>query len=389
MSLRLSLRAGGTAILLVWAAAVAQAQGPEPAQTNTDVPWRTSYFPYLSGLSNDGPLISGRIRRSQAAPYEERVTSRGFMQLDAGIGFRGTRFAAAQFGAPLLVKNWRFYGFGIVSRESRYGYFGIGNQTIYDKNNVTDANPFFYRVQRTNYYGSFDVTRRIVGPLQFAVLVSAQSTKFVAHDEGTSVFLRDFGTSLKESDASVRGALVYDSRDNEYDPHHGFLLEAGYQVAAGGGNYERLYGVARGFMQVTEGTVLAARVAGSQLYGEPTLDARFGIPTWERPVPVLGGQFSFRALETGRLAGKGVLLGNFEVRQNLMTFKNVVGIVLIGFVDAGRVFEETKFRLTTDEVKVGGGGGIALRFLRTTAFTLSVATGPDYTRLTFGFGWMF
>jgi len=67
----------------------------------------------------------------------------------------------------------------------------------------------------------------------------------------------------------------------------------------------------------------------------------------------------------------------------------VVGIVLVGFVDAGRVFEDTKFRLTTQDVKVGGGGGIALRFLRTTAFTLSLATGPDKTRLGFGFGWMF
>jgi hypothetical protein len=38
---------------------------------------------------------------------------------------------------------------------------------------------------------------------------------------------------------------------------------------------------------------------------------------------------------------------------------------------------------------VGGGAGIALKVLRTTAFTLSLAQGPDKTRLTFGFGWMF
>lgn len=389
MPLRRGLIAGCTAIVLVSAAVAAHAQGPEPGQTNTDVPWRTSYFPYLSGLSNDGPLISARIRRSQAAPYEERVTARAFMQLDAGIGFRGTRFVAAQFGAPLLVKNWRFHGFAIASRESRYGFFGIGNGTTFDQGNVTDANPFFYRVQRTNYYGSFETSRRITGPLWFAVQVAAQSVKYVAHDEGTSVFLQTFGTELKQGDGSLRGALVYDSRDTEYDPHHGFLIEAGYQVATGGGNYERLYGIARGYLQVRQGTVLAARVAGSQLYGQPTLDALFGIPAWERPVPVLGGQFSFRALETGRLADKGVLFGNFEVRQNLVTFKNVVGIVLIGFVDAGRVFEDEQFSLTTSDMKVGGGAGIGLRFLRTTAFTLSVAAGPDKTRLTFGFGWMF
>jgi outer membrane protein assembly factor BamA len=375
--------------VLLSTAAPTWVHAQEPARTNIDVPWRLSYFPYLSGLSNDGPLISARIRYSQAAPYEERVTSRAFVQLDGGVGFRGTRFAVAQFGAPLWIKNWRFSAFTIASRESRYGFFGLGNETTYDKANVTDANPFFYRVQRTHYYGSVEATRRIVGPLQVAVQGTLQSTKFVAHDQGESVFLDSIGPSLKQDDAGVRVALIFDTRDTEYDPHRGLLLESGYQVATGGGNYERLYGVLRGWVQLREGTIFATRLAGSQLYGEPTLDARFVIPAWERPIPVLGGSFSFRALQTGRLAGKGVLLGNFEVRQNLKTFANVVGVVLVGFVDAGRVFEETKFRLTTDEVKVGGGAGIALRFLRTTAFTLSVAHGPDKTRLTFGFGWMF
>jgi outer membrane translocation and assembly module TamA len=160
-------------------------------------------------------------------------------------------------------------------------------------------------------------------------------------------------------------------------------------VATGGSGYERAYSVLRGWTQLREGTVLAARLAGSQLYGTPTLDARYMIPAWERTIPVLGGSFSFRGLESGRLAGKGVLLGNLEVRQNLVSFANVAGLVLVGFVDAGRVFEDTKFTLTTDEVKVGGGAGLALRVLRTTAFTLSLARGPDKTRLTFGFGWMF
>jgi hypothetical protein len=185
MPLRTGLPAACAALLWLSVAASADAQ-VEPALTNTDVPWRTSYFPYLSGLSNDGPLISGRIRHSQAAPFEERVTARAFVQLDAGIGFRGTRFAAAQFGAPLLVKDWRFAAFTIASRESRYGFFGLGNGTIYDKAKVTDADPFFYRVQRTNYYGSVEATRHIVGPLHVALQLSAQSTKFVAHDEGAS-----------------------------------------------------------------------------------------------------------------------------------------------------------------------------------------------------------
>ncbi len=387
--MRLSLRLAAASIL-VWAApARLRAQEAAPQQTNTDAPWRTSYFPYLSGLSNDGPLISFRVRRSQAAPYESRVNARAFAQLDAGIGFRGTRFAVAHFGAPLLVNDWRFSGTLLATREARYGFFGIGNQTTRDPANVTDANPFFYQVQRTRYQAVAEVTRHLVGPLHLAIQASAASSKYVAHDQGTSVFLQTFGTSLTQDDAYLRAALIFDTRDTEFDPHRGVLLETGYQVASGGTGYQRAYGIMRGWLEVREGTVLAARLAGSQLYGDPTLDARFTIPGWERAIPVLGGSFSFRGIETGRLAGKGVLLGNFEARQNLVSFANVAGLVLIGFVDAGRVFEDTKFTLTTDQVKVGGGVGVALRVLRTTAFTLSVARGPEHTRLAFGFGWMF
>jgi outer membrane protein assembly factor BamA len=388
--------------VLGWlAGAPARAQEPTPAPapppaptqpqplTNTDVPWRTSYFPYLSGLSNDGPLISFRIRRSQAAPYEARVTARAFAQLDVGVGFRGTRFAVAQFGAPLLIEDWRFAGQLFATRESRYGFYGIGNGTTFNSANVTDTDPFFYRVQRTRYQAIAEVTRRLVGPLHVALQGSVQSTKFVAHDEGTSVFLQTYGSSLKQDDVSLRGALVLDTRDTEYDPHRGLLLEAGYQVASGGTGYERAYGIFRGWVQLREGTVLAARLAGSQLYGDPTLDARYVIPGWERMIPVLGGSFSFRGIETGRFAGEGVLLGNFEVRQNLVSFANVAGLVLVGFVDAGRVFEGEQFTLTTSDVKVGGGAGVALRVLRTAAFSLSVARGPEHTRLAFGFGWMF
>ena len=72
-----------------------------------------------------------------------------------------------------------------------------------------------------------------------------------------------------------------------------------------------------------------------------------------------------------------------------VTFPLPIDVGLLGFVDAGRVFEDEQFSLTTSDMKVGGGAGIGLRFLRTTAFTLSVAAGPDKTRLTFGFGWMF
>ncbi|HEX5386532.1 MAG TPA: BamA/TamA family outer membrane protein [Gemmatimonadales bacterium] len=370
----------------------ASAEAPESTWTNLDVPWRLSYFPFLSGLANDGPLIGARVRYAEAAPYEARVTTSASLTLDAAAGFHGTQFARAEFRAPRLVRGWRFSVLGAAVREARFGFFGLGNDTPNDPDAVNDAQPLFYRVNRTVYRGQLEVSRQIVGPLLLAVQGDVRSVKFSAQDQGPTVFRETFGDVLRQDDASARAALVLDLRDNEYNTTSGALLEAGGQVANGGGNYERLYAVLRGWLPVRRGTVVAARLLGSQLFGEPTLDARFEVPAWERPVGVLGGQFSLRAIESGRFAGKGVLLGNFEVRQEVKSFgpEGALGaLVLVGFVDAGRVFEDTDFRLTTDGVKVGGGLGAGVRFLRTMAFTLNLARGPDGTRFTFGYGWMF
>ena len=189
---------------------------------------------------------------------------------------------------------------------------------------------------------------------------------------------------------SSRVALVYDTRDNEYNTHRGLLLEAGVQAGTGGDGYTRAYTVLRGYLSPREGTVIAARLAGAAIMGgTPTLNARYIIPGWEDQIPVLGGQYSHRSFDTGRFGGDHVLLGNLEVRHDLLSLGDLGAITLLGFVDAGRVFEGEKFKLTTDGVKVGGGGGVGFRILRSTIFTINLAGGPDGFNSSFGSGWMF
>ena len=135
--------------------------------------------------------------------------------------------------------------------------------------------------------------------------------------------------------------------------------------------------------------MLAARIAGSGMGGTPSLDARFSLPGWEHEVPVLGGEYSHRGLDYGRLTGRGTLFGNFEVRHDLLALGDLGAITLVGFLDAGRVFEGEDFRLTTEDMKVGGGGGIAIRVLRSSIFVLNYARGPDGGNWSAGSGWMF
>jgi len=379
-------------------------EGPERADTVSDsasaetvnapeeharkTRWRTSYFPYITGGTNDGPVLAFRVHHFQPAEYEARVTTNAALTADAGITLRGGRHVTARFRAPQLWKDWRLYTLAAAVREVRFGYFGLGNETVKDDNAVTPLQPFLYRVRRARYGGKVEVTRRLRGPLQAAVQANVEWTRFTTLP-GPSQFKTDFGPELKETDVSGRVGLVYDTRDNEYNTHKGLFLEAGAQVGSGGDGYTRLYTVLRGYLPLREGTVAAARLAASGMGGDPTLNARLYIPAWENQIPVLGGQYSHRSFDTGRFTGKHVILGNVEVRHDLLAFGDLGAITLLAFLDAGRVFEQETFKITTDGVKVGGGGGIGLRILRSSIFAFNFAGGPDGFNFSVGSGWMF
>ena len=243
-------------------------------------------------------------------------------------------------------------------------------------------------MRRARYGGKVEVSRLLGGPWQASFLGNVEWTRFTTLPE-PSLFRNDFGTELRETDVSGRLALVYDTRDNEYNTKRGLLLEAGAQVGSGNDNYTRLYSVLRGYLSVREGTVIAARLAASGMGGDPTLNARYYLPAWENQIPVLGGQYSQRSFDTGRFAGTHLLMGNLEVRHDLLPFGDLGAVSLLAFLDAGRVFEGESFKLTTSDMRVGGGGGVAIRILRSSIFTFNIAGGPDGVNYSLGSGWMF
>ena len=73
----------------------------------------------------------------------------------------------------------------------------------------------------------------------------------------------------------------------------------------------------------------------------------------------------------------------------MLPFGDLGALTVLAFLDAGRVFEEESFEITADDLRVGGGGGIALRILRSTIFTFNFAGGPDGFNFSVGNGWMF
>lgn len=363
---------------------------PLAAQANEDnAPWRDSFYPFFPSVGNNFPLIAIHFEERKAADYFARTPYAGLLSIDVGSGFTGARMAVARFQAPLLKKDWRLAATLGTTRESRFSYFGLGNDTKSSSDSVNKRQPHFYEARRARYFGNVEVTRRLAGPLYLAVSGGVEYSN-LSDLSGPSVFRAQNGTSdISDTDARSRLTLVLDTRDNEFNTTRGLFAQASLTGGTGGDGYARVSGDVRAYLPLREGTVVAARVAGSGLSNKAPLNARYEIPIWEGETSVLGGAYSNRGLLFQRLAGRGVLYANAEVRHDLLNLGDLGAFTLLAFVDAGRVFEPEDFKLTTKDMKVGGGGGLAIRLMRFTIWTFNFGTGPDGFQFSAGSGWSF
>lgn len=351
--------------------------------------WVDSRYPYITSSANDFPMLAARwVWTKPVDDYFSPYPYLGNLSLDGGYSIKGSYLLTATFNAPALKPGWRFQAFAGVTREERFGFFGVGNNTTFDNNLINDNQPFFYRVRRERERLQAEVTRRIVGKLRIAGAVGLENSK-LTQLPGPSVYGSNFPKRLEDTDLTGRLSLIFDARDNEFNTTRGVILETGVLRGSAGDGYGRLYGEARGYLPVRDGTVIAARVGGAGTTGSPPLHARFELPMWERTITVLGGEDTHRGYDSGRFAGEKVLFANLEIRHNILDLVSLGSISAIAFVDAGRVFEGENFRLTTEGLHVGGGGGLALRILRSTIFTFNLAKGDEGWNFSMNSGWMF
>lgn len=370
-------------------------------------PYRSSYFPYVIGNPADGAMLVARWQRTQNAPYfisqsDDRdvinpVTFRGAFSIEAGIGTSGSRFGRVEFRGPAVVDGWRFRGYLAAERHARFGYYGFGGD--YERTE-TAANPNSdeFRIRRVRYLAQGEVTRRIAGPLRFALGASFDHTDLLPLEPTNSRFRTDFGGAVERSNLLVRPALVLDTRDREFTPGNGVLLEVGGGLGTGGSrgtfgeagetqSYGLFYTHLRGYVSPRDGTVLAGRVLFRALDDEAPLSARFTIPGWERELATAGAE-GHRSFPLGALAGSRFTLASLELRHDLLNAGDFGAVTLLGFADWAQSRDGRA--LTFDRTsQFGGGGGVAVRVLRSAILTANFAGGANGFNFSMGTGWTF
>lgn len=371
-------------------ALLSSAATPAAAQLPRILPaghrWIDTWYPKLFYSGREGLTVGGYYAFIRPLPYsafEDPAAYDVAITLDGQISTSGSRQLSLDFFGPSLADGWRFRLTFAGARRNREPYFGVGNILSIDGSLQNDSVPMFYRSRLSRLFARGEVQRRIVGGLRILIGFHAER---VGLDSlaGPSLLGADQAAGAvpggATGDVSARVGLVFDTRDNEVAPDRGVLLEAihgrGDSTVAGSLTYSRTTVSARGYLPLGRIT-LAARVAGQTMGGAPGVGSYYLFEASDRPFEAIGGAASHRGLEEHRLLGRDKLLGNFDVRYALYELPTLLRLSLVGFFDAGRVFETEDFEITTRDMTVGAGGGLFLKMFRAGILGMTLGGGPD------------
>lgn len=375
------------AALLGTSAAPAVAQIPElPTITES---WTEASYPKLFWTSRDEftlGLYYGQVEPMGYDDFDDPERYHAALSIDGQISSSGRKDLSIEGHFPKLVSGWRFHLVFNAYRHPRDFYFGIGNATTYADDSVTSAQEHFYDADRRTTLLRGEIQRDIAGGLRALAGFNVQRWR-LDPPTGPSVLARDQAAGLVPSagasvgDTYVRFGLVFDTRDDEVAPRSGLLLEAIHGVAdsglAGSASYTRTTGSAAGYVPLGAKTVVAARVVGQRMGGDPPIASWYLIEASDDAYEGLGGADSHRAFQDLRFLGRHKLFGSLDVRHDVIHVETLLEITLLGFLDAGRVFEGEDFRITTEDLHVGGGGGVFLRWGRSAVLGLTGGVSED------------
>ena len=387
-------------LLASTAGAQAPGQSPPAAAEPARNRWEYVALPALNFNSDEGfgygALLEAYRHAPGAQPYRFSI------QPTLLLTTRGRRDLTVFFDAPaLLPRGWRMDAFAGREQELAAPYYGLGNDAVEDTMLSRDPNPYFYRYGRTRARITANVQRALGRNAR--VLVGAGwahvATDATPFDSGTTLFAQELGAAPapRGTLAHLRAGLVWDTRDREVGPRSGWwneLLAQRVDRALGASHgYTRGTGTVRRYVPIGGRLTSASRLVVQQTSGDvPVYDLATVQSSWKQEEG-LGGSKMLRGIPKNRVMGKGLVVLNNELRWRAVDFGlrgTPAFLLLSGFVDAGRVWEESirASELATD-LWTGYGGGLRLGLGSSSVIALDVGRSATATQLYIGLGYAF
>lgn len=394
-----SIRRGITVMVLTtFIAGRAEGQRQQSLQSSR---WEFVALPAINFNTDEGfgygALLEAYNHAPGAQPY--RFT----LQPTVFLTTKGRRDVTLFFDAPALVGNgWRVDAFVGREQELAAPYYGFGNDAVNDTMLSREPNPYFYRYGRTRTRVLANVQRPIgaskarwLAGVGYA-RVATDATPF---DSGTTLLAQQLGASAapRGTLAWVRAGLVWDTRNREVGPTSGWwneLLAQRVDRAFGATQgFTRITATARRYTPVASRLTLASRVIAQQAIGDVPFYDLASVQLSFKQEEGLGGSKMLRGIPKNRVMGKGLVLANNELRWRAADFR-LLGrstyLVLSGFVDAGRIWQD---RIDAGELAsalwVGYGGGARLGLGSSSLIAVDVGRSAEGGALYIGLGYAF
>jgi outer membrane protein assembly factor BamA len=349
-----------------------------------DLAFPKVYYSPTEGLGTG--LYYAQIKQLGYDDWDAPPPYRAILSLDGNISTSGSKRLRLEARMPQLIDGWRFVVSLEARRDARQGYFGIGITSAFDDANVSDAQPHFYRSDNQRLIARSEIQRRIVGGLRVLAGIHAERWR-IDTLSGASQLAADASSGMDPTigrntgDVTGRVGLVFDTRNDEPAPTRGVLLEAilGFadSTIAGALSYTRATVSATAYVPLRHHLTIAARIAGQSMGGAPRLGSYYLVEASDRPFLGVGGGESHRALPDERFLDADKLFANLDVRYDLLAQPTLFRFTAVAFLDAGRVFPQGEFKLTAEDVKVGGGLGFFAQFFRSGILGFTAGLGPD------------
>ncbi len=358
--------------------------------------WLDVNYPKLFWTPRDGITGGGYLAFVRQLDFENADSPAPYsaaIAIDGQLSTSGSRQLVLEGRFPAFVNGWRFALTLEGQRRARDNYFGIGENTVNDESFVTSAQPRFYEARYNRMFARGEVQRTVAGGLRALAGFHAERWKIQTPTVGLSRLTLDQAANLDPriglatGDVSFRFGLVYDTRDDELAANRGVLIQGIYGIGNTDVSYTRSTISLQAYRMVGENLGLAVRGMAQGMGGTPRLGTYYSVDVSDRPYAALGGSMSHRALAENRFLGRDKLLFNFDARYHVVNLPRAARVSLLGFLDAGRVFQAESF--TLKGLRVGGGTGAFIQVGRAGIVGTTIGYGPDGLSMDFTTKWTF
>jgi len=358
-------------------------RGPTPSRGRTkpkrkrDTNHRILPLPHVSSQPTTGLTLGGSLNYSYRRPGEE--FNRAYLLAWSRVSVRGVQDHILSGRLRDMLGRKEVIQFGIlISLDPVYPYFGINN---HENLAGTDLNGPYNRMKMDNYGGWFSYEHPL-WQLHRPGKPSATLRQYTGLFYYVDVVRGYEGSRLVENDPNlvgtyrrgiIRGGLTWDSRDNDWSPRQGSLIDLTFDAAGpytgSTSGWGRVHGTARNFWPLgRSGFVFAHRVTLDALFGQAPLMAlgEFG---GLFPMDAYGGAFVGRGFARRRYIGNIKATATAEIRFTPLEFnlgRNKLGLGFEGFVELGLVSQ--KFEDLLKKWYPSGGPGLLLIWNRFVVF---------------------